>query len=83
MQLKDFIAALQEIQNQHPDEEVYVAIEDHAEDYDYDYCGPKRLEPEEGEISVEKLLISGEPTYFYRPEGRDLGNRKTVVVLGW
>jgi hypothetical protein len=23
MQLKDFIAALQEIQNQHPDEEVY------------------------------------------------------------
>jgi len=44
MQLKDFIAALQEIQNQHSDEEVYVAIE-----------------PEEGEISVEKLLISGEP----------------------
>lgn len=62
MQLKDFIAALQEIQNQHSDEEVYVAIE-----------------PEEGEISVEKLLISGEPN---QPKGRDLGNRKTVVVLG-
>lgn len=82
MKLNNFISKLQEIQNQHLDEDVYVAIEDPADDYGYDYCGPKRLEPEEGEISVEKLLISGEPTHFYRPEGRDFGNRKTVVVLG-
>lgn len=82
MKLIDLIAALQEIQNQYSGEEVYVALEDYADDYGYEYSGPKRLEPEEGEIIVEKLLISGDPTHFYRPEGRDLGNRKTVVVLG-
>lgn len=77
MKLSDFIAALQEIQSQHPDEEVYVALQDQANNFGYDSNGPLQ----EWEINVEKLLTDNSSRFYY-PEGRDMGNRKTVVVLG-
>ena len=73
MKLADLIDKLVEIQNQHPNEEVFVAIE---------YRPYNDFRDVSREISVEKLLVSGNGS-FYRPEGLDFGNRKTVVVLDY
>jgi hypothetical protein len=78
MKLADLIDKLVEIQNQHPDEEIFVTLEDQADNYGYGSDGPRQLTG----VYVEKLLIS-EDDSFYRPEGLDFGNRKTVVVLDY